>query len=47
MNFEEAMAKGGDSWRFKSIQFKKQDEVAYWLSKAGDWIPEDAQPSHL
>ena len=44
-NFEEAMANGGDSWRYKSIQFKKRDGVAYWLSKAGDWIPVDAQPS--
>ena len=44
-NFDEAMANGGDSWRYKSIQFKKRDGVAYWLSKAGDWIPVDAQPS--
>ena len=30
------MAAGGDSWRCKSIQFKKRVGVAYWLSKAGD-----------
>ena len=43
-SFEDSMAAGGDSWRYKSIQFKKRDGVAYWLSKAGDWIPVDAQP---
>ena len=34
--FEQAMAAGGDAWRYKSIQFKRKDGVAYWLSKAGD-----------
>ena len=43
--FEQAMAAGGDAWRYKSIQFKRKDGVAYWLSKAGDWIPVDASPS--
>ena len=44
-NFEEAMASGGNSWRYKSTQFNKRDGVAYWLSKAGGWIPIDAQPN--
>ena len=39
------MAAGGDSWRYKSIQFKPKDGVAYWFSKARDWIPVDASPS--
>ena len=43
-SFEDSMAAGGDSRRYKSNQFKKRDGVAYWLSKAGDWIPVDAQP---
>ena len=43
-SFEEAMAAGGDPWRYKSIQFQNRDGVPYWLSKAGDWIPMDAQP---
>ena len=44
-NFEESMANGGDSWRYKRIPFKKRDRVAFCLSKASDWIPLDAQPS--
>ena len=44
-NFEEAVANGGDSWRYKSIQFKKRDGVAYWLSKPGEWIPVNVEPS--
>ena len=43
--FEQAMAAGGDAWRYKSVQFTRKDGVAYWLSKAGDWIPVDASPS--
>ena len=43
-SFEDSMAAGGDSWRYKSMQFRKRDGVAYWLSKAGDWILVDAQP---
>ena len=43
--FEQAMAAGGDSWRYKSIQFKRKDGVSHWLSKAGDSIPVDASPS--
>ena len=27
--FEQAMAAGGDSWRYKSIQFKRKDGMAY------------------
>ena len=46
-SFEEAMAAGGDSWRYKSVQFKKRDRVAYWLCKAGDWIPVDQSQAKI